>query len=55
MSIFRELDANETAEFARWARDNFDPTNDTIEYEIWHPAVTAECEKMVAELESDTA
>lgn len=43
--FFRKLDADETADFKQWARDNY-TAGDFINRGIWHPAVVAECERI---------
>jgi hypothetical protein len=45
--FFRKLDADETADFKQWARDNY-TAGDFINRGIWHPAVVAECERINA-------
>jgi len=48
MGLFRELDEKEISEFAKWARENFNPQTDEIN-SAWHPVVQAECYKIIAE------
>ena len=45
--FFRKLDADETADYQQWARDNY-TAGDLINRGIWHPAVVAECERINA-------
>ena len=45
--FFRKLDADETADFKQWARDNY-TAGDFINRGIWHPAVVAECDRINA-------
>lgn len=51
MELFRELDEQEVQEFKKWARDNFDPSSDTIKI-VWHPVIQDECKKMIAEAQA---
>jgi hypothetical protein len=44
VKLFRELTAEEEAEFRKWARDNYVPFSDIRG--IWHPVVQDECRKM---------
>ena len=44
MNLFRDLTAEEEADFRQWARDNYsanEPIND-----LWHPVVQDECRKI---------
>ena len=45
--FFRKLDADETADYQQWARDNY-TAGDFINRGIWHPAVVAECDRINA-------
>jgi len=47
MNLFRELDAEEEAEFRKWSRENYvpgEPING-----VWHPICQDECVKINAE------
>lgn len=49
---FRDLGADEEAEFRAWARDNYQPLGpiDTL----WHPSIQDECAKINAEFKAAT-
>jgi hypothetical protein len=48
MQLFRELNAEEEAEFRKWARDNYKPMSEI--QGIWHPVVQDECTKINKEM-----
>ena len=41
---FRDLDAEEVAEFRKWARENYTPYSPISE--MWHPVTKQECSNM---------
>jgi len=45
--LFRDLGADEGAEFRSWARTNYTPGERISP--LWHPVIRAECEAMNAE------
>jgi hypothetical protein len=47
-SIFKQLNEQETEQFKKWARDNFNPVTDKAS-SIWHPVVRQECLVMYQE------
>jgi hypothetical protein len=51
MKLFRELTAEEEAEFRKWARDNYKPFQQING--VWHHVVQDECVRMNIEAELD--
>jgi hypothetical protein len=49
MKLFRELTAEEEAEFRKWARENYKPFSPING--VWHLVVQNECVKMNVEAE----
>ena len=47
MQLFRQLSAEEEAQFRQWARDNYTPLD--VISGIWHPVVQDECARINAE------
>lgn len=50
--FFRTLDITEQESFRKWARSNFTPGIDEVNY-LWHPIVIEECEMMIKELKEE--